>query len=231
MKTLNVFLTAILAIAAGVAIIIANQDITAKGVVVAAGIIFIIAGIVNGCVFNFERRAGTITAGISLLTNIGSVAAILLGICLLVFKATFITLVPYVFGVLVAFIAIYHCYILAVGARPATLPAWLYLVSIVLAAFAVYIFLQKTDNEMADHRIIFVSGIALAFFGIFGVIEGCMIPHYRKKALNPEKPEKIDKTETSEKSEPSEPSENTEPSEKSENSESPEKSETKYIKS
>lgn len=179
MKAKNLILIALVAIAAGVALIIANKSINSDGVVVAGGVLFVIAGLLNIFVFYNERKhaaGGALASSFSLIGNIG---ALILGICMLIFQSTFIVLVPYIFGIVVTFLACYQFYVLVIGARPAELPAWFYLVPIILIGGAIYIFMchPKTD----DHLIILSSGIALCFFGLFAIIEASMIPHLRNK--------------------------------------------------
>lgn len=181
MKTKTLTLTAITAIAAGVALIIANKSIYSDGVVIAGGIIFIVSGILNSFVFSYEKKhdqkgRGAFASIFSLLTSIG---AVVLGVCMLIFKDTFTALVPYIFGIIVAFLAIYQFYVLAIGVRPATLPGWFYVVPVILLAGAVYIFTRRPHDE--DSLIMLSSGIALCLFGLATVAEASLLPHLRKK--------------------------------------------------
>lgn len=192
MRAKSLILTAIVALVAGVALIIANKSINSNGVVTAGGIIFIIAGLLNVFVFYSERKEkgyGPLASTFGLLGNIG---ALILGICMLIFKSTFISLVPYIFGIITAFLACYQFFVLAIGARPAVLPAWFYLVPIILIGGSIAIFMLKPEAD--DHIIMLVSGISLAFFGLFTIIEGSMIPHLRKKVTEPGNTDKTDKT-------------------------------------
>ena len=180
MKARGLILSAIVAIAAGVALIIANNSIKSTGVVVAGGILFILAGLLNVFVFYSERKSkdyGAFASTFNILANIG---ALVLGICMLIFQDTFVKLVPYMFGIIVAFLSAYQFFVLAIGARPAVLPAWFYVVPVILAGAAIYLFVDK-NVASDDHIIMLVTGIALAFFGLFGIIEGSMMPHLRKK--------------------------------------------------
>lgn len=188
MKAKNLIVTALVAIAAGVGLIIANKSINSNGVVVAGGIIFIIAGILNFFVLYSERKRQNYGPLASTFSTIGNVGALVLGICMLIFQPTFVVLVPYIFGIIVAFLACYQFFVLAVGARPATLPAWFYLVPIVLIGGSIFIFFLKPEED--DHLIILISGIALALFGLFTIIEGSMIPHMREKATGAHAEEK-----------------------------------------
>lgn len=200
MKIQNIVFSSILSLAAGIALIVANKSIYATGIIVAAGIIFIIAGIINALIFSNERSKGALASGIGIFTSVG---AAILGVCLIIFKSTFVALVPYVFGIIVALAACYEFYILAVGARPASLPGWLYIIGVILIGIAVYIFMQKPQSDVDDHRVMLATGIGLVFFGIFGLIESSMLPHYRKKVLKmQENPTPTDLDPTTEAAEP-----------------------------
>ena len=183
MKSLT--FASIVALAAGIALIIANKSIYSTGVVVTGGIIFIVAGILNAFVFNNSRKRekqghGAIAGVFTLLTSIG---AAVLGICMLIFQDTFIALVPCMFGIIVAFLGLYQFYVLAVSVRPAILPAWFYIAAVILLGIAVFIFLRKPSED--DSTIMLATGIALTFFGVMSLIEASMTPHFRKKAEAP----------------------------------------------
>lgn len=181
MKGKNLSITAILAIVAGVILIIANRSIYSTGVVITGGILFIAAGILNVFVFDNERRSdrrgrGAFASTLSLLSSIG---AVVLGVCMIIFQDTFTVLVPYIFGIIVAFLACYQFYVLAIGARPTVLPVWFYFFPVLLLGAAIYIFFRRPDTD--DHLITLASGIALSFFGLVTIIEAIMISDGRKK--------------------------------------------------
>lgn len=184
MKGKNLSITAILAIIAGVVLIIANRSIYSTGVVMTGGVLFIAAGVLNVFVFDTERRRdrqgrGAFASTFSLIASIG---AVVLGVCMLIFHSAFTVLVPYIFGIIVAFLGCYQFYILAVGARPAVLPAWFYLVPVILIGGAIYIFLRQPDTD--DYLIMLSTGISLSFFGLFTIIEAIMITQRRKSVTD-----------------------------------------------
>lgn len=176
MKGRNLFIIGLLVLAAGIGLVLARQSIRAEGVVMTGGILFIFAGILNMAVFlgekrNPERRPG---AMMSLFSWISSVAAVMLGLGMLIFQSTFSSMVPFMFGVFVGFSALYQFFLLGYGCRPARLPGWLFIVPTALAACAVYLFVQRA-GEGSDPVIVLATGIALGVFGITSVIEGLMI--------------------------------------------------------
>lgn len=189
MKARSIIYTAILAIAAGVALIFFNKNIHSEGVVITGGVLFIIAAILNLLISYSERKNNGVGPLATTFGVIGDVGALLLGICMLLFRPTFVTLVPYIFGIIVAFLACYQFFVLAIGARPASLSVWFYLVPIILIVGAIYIFMCHAQHE--DDIIMLVTGISLCFFGLFNIIEASMIPHLRNKIAEKEEEKKL----------------------------------------
>lgn len=146
-------------------------------VVIAGGILFVAVGVCNLIIFGQSSRE---TRGVARLFNqISNTAAIVLGICMLVFQHTFTPLVPFIFGLLVAVCSLWQFFLLAIGARPYQMPAWHYIFPVVIAGIAVYIFTQETSDESA---IVLATGIALALLGTACVIEGSALGMQRRKA-------------------------------------------------
>ncbi len=188
MKGKNLIIMGLPALAAGIALIITYKGISSTGVVITGGILFILAGIFNVVAAGYERRRaeragsrghGMISAAVNLLACAG---AVILGVCMLIFKDTFVTLIPFIFGVLIAFSAFYQVYLLAYGTRPVMLPGWLYIVPLALAGTAVYLFLQKP--EVDDTVIMLTTGIALSFFGLSTVAEGMALGRIRRRTIH-----------------------------------------------
>lgn len=176
MKGRNLILTAILAILAGLAMIIFNRSLSSNGLVTAGGIIFIAAGVINMMLFLGGRdkegkaRQGVFANAFGWAT---SGAAIILGLAMLIFRDRFVELVSFMFGVIVAVAALYQIFVLCFGARPVVLPNWLFIAPIILACGAVYLFIPTWSSS--DPRILTVTGAGLVLFGIATAIEGSMI--------------------------------------------------------
>lgn len=182
MKVKNLLLTAIVALLAGVVLVIANRSITIDGIVTTGGILFILAGILNAFVFYTERRNVSYGPLASTFSMIGNIGAVVLGVCMLLFKSTFITFVPYIFGIVLAFLACYQFFVLAIGSRPATLPAWLYIVPLCIIGASLVVFLQRPAGD--SHLIMLTVGITLIVFGVFTIVESVLIDKERKKGEN-----------------------------------------------
>ncbi len=184
MKGRNLVFTSALILVAGIILIITRQSINSDGIVTSGGILFILAGLLNILAFDGMRRKteGKREAARGMMSStfnwLSSAAAIMLGICMLIFKSTFISLVPAMFGILVAFAAFYQLYVLAVGVRPNILPVWFYIVPMGLAGTAVYLFTLKPVES--DLVIMLTTGIALAVFGAAGVAEGLYLGYMRR---------------------------------------------------
>lgn len=176
MKGHKLIFTALLALAAGVALIVTHRTVSSGGVVVAGGVMFVLAGFINVIAFlssrdeNGKSHLGSFGLAFGWLT---SGAAVVLGLSMLIFQSTFVGLVPFIFGVLVVFGALFQFFVLSVGIRPVTLPAWLYVFPLVLVGLSVYVFMQQSQTD--DRMIMLATGIAFTVFGVAMFIEGAMV--------------------------------------------------------
>lgn len=185
MKGRKLIFTAVMAIAIGTTLILTYRSIRSTGVVISGGILFILSGVIN----TFASLATRDNNGQSRVNSLGmtlgwitSAAAVVLGLCMLIFQPTFINLVPFIFGVLVAFGALYQFFLLGFGARPVTLPAWLFIAPVILTAGSIYIFMQKAGVD--DRLIMLVTGISFAVFGLATLIEGIFIGNHNRTLRN-----------------------------------------------
>lgn len=179
MKGKSLMLTAILALVAGVLLIIFRNDIHSTGVVVTGGVLFIVAGLMNLLIFEHRGKKGKGNGALSSTFSwLTCAASVILGLCMLIFQGTFAGLVPVMFGILILFAAVYQYFILAIGARPATLPGWLYILPTAMVGGAVYVFLRP--DTAGDMPVVLTSGICFVVFGIAAIIEGSMLGHYNR---------------------------------------------------
>lgn len=183
MKQKNIITAGIMAIAAGIALIVCNRDITARGVTVAGGVLFIAAGLLNGAATltlkdeTGQRRTHGTAAFFSWAV---SVASLVFGICILSYSDVFIPLIPVVFGSLTALAALALFYALAIGVRPCVLPAWLYVPAVLVGIDAAMVFSLHTPAQ--DSLTMIYTGVGLCLFGLTVCIADACHAHKRKKA-------------------------------------------------
>lgn len=184
MKGRNLFLIALLVLIAGIVLVCLKHIVNANGVVITGGILFILAGLFNLAVFMNSKGEGKAEKGpfSAAFSWISSAAAVILGLCMLIFQGTFATLVAFMFGVLIAFGALFQFYLLGFGSRPARLPGWFYIVPTALAAVAIYLFIQR-DEAVPDDVVILLTGISLIVFGGATLAESVIIGQYNRRMV------------------------------------------------
>lgn len=190
MKGRKLMILAIIVLAIGVVLTITYTSIKSTGVVICGGILFILAGLINlipmfgtenGKDNNEEdkKRGSHQSALRTIFGWITSTAAIVLGVCMLIFQPTFSTLVPIIFAVLVLSCGLFQFYILAIAIRPITLPAWTYIGGILLIGAAIFLF--TLDAGIDDKTLMLTTGISMLVFGVITLIEGFMVGASRRK--------------------------------------------------
>lgn len=168
MKGRSLTIAGIFAAAIAAVLILCYKSINLMGVAITCGILFVAVGLINMIFFGY--RSGNESAKVlNLVTN---AAAIVLGISMLVFREEFRPMIAFMFGLLVAVCALWQFFVLAIGARPYQLPAWLYLFPVLLAGGSVYIFINPQHD---DSILIFATGIAMAVLGVSCLIEGSIL--------------------------------------------------------
>lgn len=168
MKGRSLSVLGIFAAVIGAILIICFNSIKISGVIIVGGILFVCVGLVNLIFYTSVTRQ---ESGMSkVLTFVTNAAAIVLGICMLVFQTVFAPLITFMFGLFVAICALWQFFVLAVGARPYQLPAWLYTFPILLIVGSVYIFFRRSAHE--DTLLMLATGISLAVLGLGCIIEG-----------------------------------------------------------
>lgn len=168
MKGRSLTIAGIFAAAIAAVLILCYQSINLMGVAITCGILFVAVGLINMIFYGY--KSGDESAKVlNLVTN---AAAIVLGISMLVFREEFRPMIAFMFGLLVAVCALWQFFVLAIGARPYQLPAWLYLFPVLLAGGSVYIFMNPTHE---DSVLIFATGIAMAVLGVSCIIEGSIL--------------------------------------------------------
>ncbi len=190
MKGRNLFLTALLAIAAGIALIIFRNVVNSATLVTAGGIFFIATGVINmGLFIGGRDKDGNSRQGfISHAFGWGaSAAAMLLGLAMLIFHERFVGLVNFMFAVLIGVAALYQLFLLIFGSRPVKLPDWLFIAPVLLAGASVFLFIPST--VATDPVVMLTTGIAFVVFGTATLIESFFIGSANRSALKAAKAE------------------------------------------
>lgn len=157
----------LLSVLAGVILVICNKAITSSGVVVSGGLLFVVAGILNGMMTMFvkdtdgKRRAKAMPFALNM---IASAAAVAFGVCMLIMADEFVKFIPVVFGILVLFGAVMLFYLLCYGIRPATPYPWLFAFPVLVLAGAVLVYCQTSPDQ--DYLIMIYTGVSLMVFGL-----------------------------------------------------------------
>jgi len=174
MRGRTLLLVGILSAVVAALLLIFRLKASVGGIVVVGGVLFVGAGVFNLLFFNngtgFNR----------LLTSVTNSAAIVLGVCMLVFRGTFEPMVPFIFGLIVALCALWQFYALAVGIRPFTLPAWYYFIPLALSGFSIFLFVRKDNID--NVTILTTTGLAIAIFALGAIIEGAHTGVLHRKA-------------------------------------------------
>ena len=185
MKGRNLIFTGAVAAIVGVLMLLFRSNLANGGIVLAAGALFVGAGILNMSVFLGSRdkdghaRMGAVGTAFGW---IASAAAVVLGLAMLIFSKAFVALTGFMFAVLLLFAALFQLFLLLFGSRPTRLSNWFFLVPTALVAAAVYIFMRKPDTAGEEYDMLFV-GISFALFGVFTMIEGSLIGRNNHMAL------------------------------------------------
>lgn len=197
MKGRSLILSAILILAAGLILILTYKTTKTDGIVMVGGVLFIVAGLLNIFTYLGERpskkeidearREGREPRQRSSLSSVlawtSSSAAVILGLSMLLFTPTFSTLVPFAFALLITFGAIYQFYLLAIGTRPLRLPAWLFIVPVLMLGAAIYVFMQKPGDDNDEQLIMLISGIAFTLMSVTMFIESILIGSANREQL------------------------------------------------
>lgn len=198
MKGRSLIFSATLILAAGLVLILTYRTTSTSGIVTVGGILFIVTGLLNLFAYLAEKpgkkevdkarsegvklpRQSSLSA---FLAWTSSLAALILGLSMIIFISTFLPLVPFVFALLITFGALFQFYLLAIGAKPVRLPSWLFIVPVLMIGAAIYVFLQKTGSEAEEHLIMLVTGIAFVVFSATMYIESILIGSANRRALH-----------------------------------------------
>ena len=185
MKGRNLLLLGITTALLGVLLLVFRTSLANGKVVLTAGILFVAAGLPNMTVFlasrNKEGRPRA-SAFATIFGWVASGASLILGLAMLIFSNAFVAITGFMFGVLIAFAALFQLCLLIFVSKPTRLSGWFYLVPTALVGASIYIFthIPESGNE---HIVMSVTGIAFIVFGFFTIIEGTAIGQVNRQTM------------------------------------------------
>lgn len=178
-------LTGILIFVIGAVLIICNKMVTGHGVIVLAGILFLITGVINLVLYVTRRTADgqRLNTGLShVLGWLVSVAAIILGLSMLFFETTFNSLIPFIFGVLVFFGALMLIINMLFGVRKLIkVPVWMWLFPFVIVVLGVIVITRRATVD--DSLIMILTGASMLLFGLGAVVLGAMVSGAKRSVV------------------------------------------------
>lgn len=164
----NSILTGVITLAVGITLIICNKMISGLLVVTLAGILFILAGILNLLIYVMRKDAAgkRINSGFTFFLGwFVSIAAIVLGVSMLVFTDTFNHFVPLVFGLFLFLGAAMLCYVMLFVVRKLfKVPGWLWAFPIAMLILGIIVITRNPQQD--DALIMILTGSALAVYGM-----------------------------------------------------------------
>lgn len=194
-KTSTSILIGVLAIIVGAVVIFCNNLIGAREIVVSGGIMFMVAGILNGLLTFFVKDADgkrKAKAAPFVFNIIASAAAVAFGICMLVMNTEFQKFMPMVFAILVLFGSLMLFYILGFGNRDMEAAKWLFVFPVLVLIGAVMIYLLKAPED--DSKIMIYTGVSIILYGMGLALTAANVAYrLRQKAKTPAEGTETDK--------------------------------------
>lgn len=202
MDTRTSFLLSLAAIAVGVLMIVFNPSVGANDIVLGGGILLLAAGVIDILITNIsvsqankkaqreadknkknrqdaDNAAPVVGRGFAFwLTMVVSAAAAIFGIVVISTPTAWVEYIPVIFGLVTVVAAIMLFYQLAMGARPATIPSWLYIPASLVAIGAIVDFFLKSPAQ--DRVMMCVTGAAFCVFGVTMLIIGSIMTAFHK---------------------------------------------------
>ena len=190
--------------AIGLILIIINKSITGHLIMIIAGALFLLTGIINIILFSTHRKPGEETpkSGYSIFMSwFMSIAAIILGLCMLIFTDSFNAMVPVIFAILIFFGAVILSLSMLVGVRKVLkVPGWTWIFPVAMVALGIVTLLQQATVN--DPLIMIFTGAAMIIFGVGAAIVGILVDGARKgiekQTQQAKITEKTEKTDTDE---------------------------------
>lgn len=206
MKSTKSLLSGILVLIFGIVLIICHKMITGQGIIVLAGILFLVTGVINIVLYvnrkdkdnddddddddkNKKKKKKDERPRLSgpalFISWLVSIAAIILGLCMLVFESTFTQMIPLIFGLLVFLGGIMLAFTMGISLRRLVkMPGWMWSFPAIMAVMAIII--ASLSTPKSDPVIMLLTGISLMLFGVAGMITGIIATHARRAAARAE---------------------------------------------
>ncbi|MCH5220443.1 MAG: DUF308 domain-containing protein [Muribaculaceae bacterium] len=176
-------LTGVLIFVIGIVLIICNKSITGKGFIVLAGILFLLTGVINIVLYLTHRKSDghRVFTGMSLAMSwLVSIAAIILGLCMLVFEDVFSSMIPFIFGLLIFFGAVMLIINMLFGVRKVVkTPGWMWLFPFVIAVLGAVTITRQPN--VSDPLIMILTGVSMIVFGLGAIVLGALVSGARRK--------------------------------------------------
>lgn len=166
MNSKNNIVTGILILIVGVVFIfMQSRQNVLHGIVMILGALFIVAGVVNiVMMMTGKSRGSTAIPG-----SLAGLAALALGIWMVVSPGAIISVIVYAFAALLIVGGAYHLYMLAYGYRPLTFPGWFYILPSLLVVTGVTMLL--IGSARLQNYVVLITGIAMVIFGVNSILE------------------------------------------------------------
>jgi hypothetical protein len=151
-----------------------SRENVLQAIVVILGALFIVAGAVN-MVILYRSVAAASSAGVPynragrIAGSIACVAALALGILMVVSPGAVINMIVYTFAVLLLLGGLYRIYMLAFGYRPLHFPRWFYIGPTLLVITGIT--LLAIGGTRIQNYIVLITGIAMVVFAVSSFLE------------------------------------------------------------
>lgn len=186
MKGKTSFWMQFFALAAGIVLICMHDRINlVQWVIVFVGVMFAIPGICGLIEALAGRNKGKGGAAVPVLASLGS---LIIGVIMIVCPVPFETVFVYFLAAVLILGGIWHIWVLAVGVRPLTLPAWLYVLPVLVAVAGIVILV--TPVRETESVFTLIAGIALVciaanglfiYLASYGMRRDVTVEEYRTK--------------------------------------------------
>lgn len=174
MKGYKLLAISLPSLAVGVALALAYHSVTASGIVTLTAAMLIATGVLDIALLARTSATGTSSKTMRIISRITGGAAAVLGIVMLIRSDTFVALVPWGLGLLLAIAAIAELFVVIESQRGSRRLDWWWTVSALAIAIAAGYVLTRTTDGLQDASMMLVTGIALGVFGLVTTTEALL---------------------------------------------------------